>query len=108
AIGARRRSVPARNRPQQRRWDWEEQSSSLLVFSYNPPLVWRIYRAAEVERRAAVGIVCGPKFSLMGGNNGTADGKAQPHSLPFRREERLEDLFHFFSPNAAPRSVGVY
>ena len=54
-----------------------------------------------MERRAAVGVVCGPEFSSMRSNDGTADRKAQPHSFRFCGEERLEDLFHFFLWNAA-------
>ena len=34
-------------------------------------------------------------------NDGAADGKAKPHSLLFRGEETLKDLFYFFLRNAA-------
>jgi len=54
-----------------------------------------------VKRCAAVGIVCGPEFSSMRGNDGTAHRKAQPHAFLFCGEERLENLFHFFLRNAA-------
>ena len=54
-----------------------------------------------MERRAAVGIVCGPKFPSMRSNDGSADRKTESHSLGFRGEKRLEDLFHFFHLNAA-------
>lgn len=36
-----------------------------------------------MKRRAAVGIVCGPEFSSMRGNDGTAHRKAQPHAFLF-------------------------
>ena len=68
----------------------------VVCINYGCSFVRCSYRQAEVERRAAVGIVCGPEFSSMGGNDGTADRKAQPHPLRFCGEERLEDLFHFF------------
>ena len=70
---------------------WKEQSltheSWLLVISSWLPLIhlWK----AEVERRAAVCIVCGPEFSSMRGNDATADRKTKPHSVRFRGEERL-------------------
>ena len=50
-----------------------------------------------MEGCAAISIVSGPEFSSMRGNDGTADRKAQPHSLGFCREESLEDLFFFVS-----------
>ena len=53
-----------------------------------------------MEGCAAISIICGPEFSSMRGNDGTTHRKAQPHSLRFRGEERLEDLFHFFLWNA--------
>src|SRR4029077_3126818 len=56
----------------------------------------RIFKQSEMERRAALGIVCGPQFSSMRTNDGSADRKTKSHSLGFRGEERLEDLFHFF------------
>src|SRR5215469_16543711 len=37
----------------------------------------------------------------MRGNDGPADRKAQPHSLRFSSEERLEDAFHCSLRNAA-------
>jgi hypothetical protein len=51
--------------------------------------------------RAAVGIIRGPDFPSMRVDDGAADGKAKPHSLLFRGEETLEDLFYFFLRNAA-------
>src|SRR5216683_4547044 len=51
--------------------------------------------------RAAVAIIRSPDFSPVCVNDGAADGKAKPHSLLFRGEETLEDLFHFFLRNAA-------
>jgi hypothetical protein len=36
-----------------------------------------------MKRRAAVGFVCGPEFSSMRGNDGTAHRKAQPHAFLF-------------------------
>ena len=43
--------------------------------------------------RAAVGIIRAPDFPPVFVNDGAADGKAKPHSLLFRGEETLEDLF---------------
>src|SRR5206468_120046 len=57
--------------------------------------------------RAAVGIVGGPKFAVMRGNDAAADRKTQPQSLLFCGEERLEYLFHFFlRDTAAPIGDG--
>ena len=58
-------------------------------------------RQAEVERRAAVGIIRGPDFPFVCVNDAAADGKAKPHSLLLRGEETLKDLFYFFLRNAA-------
>ena len=66
------------------------------VVTYRYRCAWHTYGKAEVERRAAISIVCGPEFSSMRSNDGTTDRKAEPHSLCFCGEERLEDLFHFF------------
>ena len=54
-----------------------------------------------MKRRAAVGIVRGPDFPPVRVDDGAADGKAKPHSLLFRGEETLEDLFLFFLLNPA-------
>src|SRR5439155_25998671 len=66
---------------------------------------WPTFRKAALERRAAISIVCRPKFTSMRSNDGTADRQAQAHSLRFCGEERLENLFGFFLRNAAT-SVG--
>ena len=54
-----------------------------------------------MKRRAAVGIICDPEFPPVCVNDGAADREAKPHSLLFRGEETLEDLFHFLLRNAA-------
>src|SRR5436309_10746831 len=54
-----------------------------------------------MKGRAAAGIIRGPDFSPVCVNDGAADGKAKPHSLFFRGEETLEDLFWFSLRNAA-------
>src|SRR5206468_4352368 len=77
----------------------------LSVATYRYRDACNTYRKAEVERRAAISIICGPQFPSMPGNDAMADRKSEPHSLGFRAEERLEDLFHFFRRNAAT-SVG--
>src|SRR5438034_4626364 len=51
--------------------------------------------------RAAVGIIRSPDFPSMRIDDGAADGKAKPHSLLFRGEETMEDLFSFSLWNAA-------
>src|SRR5438552_11585982 len=51
--------------------------------------------------RAAVRIIRSPDFSSMRIDDGAADGKAKPHSLLFRGEETVEDLFSFSRRNAA-------
>src|SRR6266496_1142489 len=51
--------------------------------------------------RAAVRIIRNPDFPSMRIDDGAADGKAKPHSLLFRGEETLEDLFSFSLRNAA-------
>ena len=37
----------------------------------------------------------------MGGDDGEADTKAKPHSMPLRREKGLEDALTFFGRSAA-------
>ena len=54
-----------------------------------------------MEGRAAAGIIRGPDFPSMRVDDGAADGKAKPHSLFFRGEETLEDLFSSSLRNAA-------
>src|SRR4029077_17878183 len=99
ATGAKWISDPARNRPRQRRWGREDYSSSAISYKYL--FGRRIFRQSKMERRTALGIVCGPKFPSMRSDEGPADRKTESHSLGFRGEERLEDLFHFFRWNAA-------
>src|SRR4029077_13045653 len=83
----------------QRRWGREDYSSSAISYKYL--FGRRIFRQSKMERRTALGIVCGPKFPSMRSDEGPADRKTESHSLGFRGEERLEDLFHFFRWNAA-------
>ena len=54
-----------------------------------------------MKGRAAAGIIRGPDFPFVCVNDAAADGEAKPHSLLFRGEETLEDLFLFFLRNAA-------
>ena len=51
-----------------------------------------------MERGAAVGVVCDPKFSSMRGNDGTTDRKAKPQAFRLCSEERLKELFQLFPP----------
>src|SRR5262249_17631119 len=54
-----------------------------------------------MECRAVVGIVYGPEFSSMRGNNRAANRKAKPHSFLLRGEERLKNIFDLFLWDAA-------
>src|SRR2546430_2576887 len=73
----------------------------VACISYGSLFTRHACRKAKVEGCAAISIVCSPELSSMRSNDGTTDRKPQPHSLLFRGEERLEDLFHFFLRNAA-------
>src|SRR5438067_13920781 len=70
-------------------------SYSAITASFLP-----IYGQAKIKRRAAVGIIRGPDFPFVCVNDAAADGEAKPHSLLFRGEETLKDLFYFFLRNA--------
>src|SRR5947209_6898412 len=51
--------------------------------------------------RAAVRIIRSPDFPFVCVSDGAADGKSKSHSLLFRGEETVEDLFSFSLRNAA-------